>query len=86
MRPKYRHPKALLAAALISSIPITANAQEEETDTEDVVVIGNRIPTPLSETGTSVTLLTEEDILERQEINMLDLLRGLSFGPCVRPQ
>lgn len=76
MRPKYRLPKALLAAALISSMPITASAGEEETDTEEVVVIGNRTPTPLSETGTSITLLTEADILKTQEVSVVELLRS----------
>ncbi|MEE8258421.1 MAG: TonB-dependent receptor [Sphingomonadales bacterium] len=74
MRPKYRHPKALLAAALISSTPFAAFATEDDAD--EVVVIGNRIPTPVSETGTSVTLLTAEDILESQEVSVLELLRS----------
>ena len=67
-------PTALLAAALVTSTPFVAFAAED--DAEEVVVIGNRTPIPLSETGTSITLLTEEDILDSQEVSVLELLRS----------
>lgn len=51
-----------------------APAAERDDALDEVVVVANRAPEPLSKIGSSVTVLTEEDIERSQEIVVADLL------------
>lgn len=60
-------------AAPLSSPP----ESEEPTRLEPVVVTATKIETPLSQLGSSVTVITEEDIKEQQAEEVLEVLRNV---------
>ena len=61
--------------ALLTVIATTASAEENGGDSlDEVVVVANRAPEPLSKVGNSVTVLTEADINRSQEPVVADLL------------
>ena len=70
-------------ALLVTALPLVlfatqASAQSTSDDTDDtlneVVVVANRAPEPLSKVGNSVTLLTDQDIQQSQATIASDLL------------
>lgn len=67
--------KALLGAALLGQYSSPALAQEEENETEQVVVIATKTRIGLDQVGSSVTLLDEEAIRNSQKVSVYDLLR-----------
>lgn len=68
--------KTLLAAALLSSLPVVAHADEADR-LDPVVVTANRTPTPADEVLASVTVISREDIERMQPVSVQDLLAGL---------
>jgi vitamin B12 transporter len=56
------------------AIATTASAEKNDDSLDEVVVVANRAPEPLSKVGNSVTVLTEADILRSQESVVADLL------------
>ena len=67
--------KALLGAALLGQYSSPALAQEEENETEQVVVIATKTPNKLDDVGSSVTLIDQEAIRNSQKVSVYDLLR-----------
>ena len=63
-------------AFVVLHVAIAAGAAAEENgdSLDEVVVVANRAPEPLSRVGNSVTVLTEADILRSQEPVVADLL------------
>jgi len=54
-----------------------ALAAQEPFPLEPITVTAHRIPVPLEETATSIEVVTEEQIRQKQAISVLDLLRDL---------
>lgn len=69
--------KLAAVAAPVMLFSSFAVADEDDEQDETVVVIGDKSPTPLSQTGTSVSVLDEQAIVESQEVAIFDLLRTL---------
>ena len=67
--------KALLGAALLGQYSSPALAQEEENETEQVVVIATKTPNKLDDVGSSVTLIDQEAIRNSQKVSVYGLLR-----------
>ncbi|WP_439101101.1 TonB-dependent receptor plug domain-containing protein [Congregibacter sp.] len=68
---KYFALERLLACGLIAATtPVCAQNLLEE-----VVISSSRVPTPLREVGTSVTVMSEEEIIQRGFLTLPDLLR-----------
>ena len=70
---------ALLSASvpfILFAAPAFAQPASESTNTtlEEVVVVANRTPVPLSKVGNSVTVLTRKDIQQSQAVMTADLL------------
>jgi vitamin B12 transporter len=76
----------LLLCALISFdlvIVSTARSADSEEPLDEVVVVANRAPEPLSKVGNSVTVLDQQAIQDSQQINVSDLLAttpGITFS------
>ncbi|WOJ96195.1 TonB-dependent receptor [Congregibacter brevis] len=62
---------ALLACGLFA----TAMNVSAQNPLEEVVISSSRVPTPLREVGTSVTVLSEDEIVQRGFLSLPDLLR-----------
>jgi len=73
--------KILAAAILISSAFSTlVHAQKAGVETEvldEMIVTSSRIETPLRQTGTSVSVITAEQITARGSLSLIDVLRAL---------
>ena len=67
--------KALLGAALLGQYSSPALAEEEDNETEQVVVIATKTPNKLDDVGSSVTLIDQEAIRNSQKVSVYDLLR-----------
>jgi vitamin B12 transporter len=73
----------LLAAAVLSAAPFISRAQDAisfglqttEAESEGIVVSATRIETPIDEIGSSVTLISAEEIERKQERTLPDVLR-----------
>src|SRR2546423_15690095 len=73
----------LLAAAILLSAPFICRAQDAassalpkaEAETEGIVVSATRIETPVSEIGSSVTVITDKEIDRDQKRTLPDVLR-----------
>ena len=63
----------LLALANVT-MPITAT-EEKNDEEENLIVVTSRVPVPLREIATSVTVITEDDLLERGFANLADALK-----------
>jgi vitamin B12 transporter len=71
-----RSTTATLAFSLLANlIPAAAQAEEAASTLDDMIVTASRIPTPLAKVGSSVTVITEQDIENRQNVLVSDLLR-----------
>ncbi len=66
--------------------PIPADAQEADSAPimEETVVTATRTETPVKELGVSTTVVTEEEIKERQAVDVLDVLRDVPGFNIVR--
>ena len=56
---------------------VFAEEVEEEVEMKEVVVTATRVPTLAGEIGSSVTVITEEEIKHRQTTDVLELLRDV---------
>lgn len=66
-----------MGASLIALSTVAANAQDTVQIADDVIVSANRIATPLENIGSSVTLITAEDIEQSQARTVADALRSV---------
>ena len=71
-------------ASVVTAVPLVLFARETSAQTasgnagsslEEVVVVANRAPEPLSRVGNSVTVLTDDDIKQSQATVASDLLQ-----------
>ena len=67
----------LIAACVAVLIPfcVSIASPSEETELQDIVVTATRLPTPALQVGSSVTIVTAEEIAERQIRTLPDLLK-----------
>jgi vitamin B12 transporter len=73
---------ALCAFFYIDAAP-TAQADENDDSFDEIVVVANRAPEPLSKVGNSVTVLNDDAIRQSQEVVVADLLAqtpGVTFA------
>src|SRR6266849_3253697 len=73
---------ASCACCFISAAEI-AHAETNDYSFDEIVVVANRAPEPLSKVGNSVTVLNEDAIRQSQEVVVADLIAqtpGLSFA------
>jgi len=73
---------ALCAFFYIDAAP-TAQADENDDSFDEIVVVANRAPEPLSKVGNSVTVLNDDAIRQSQEVVVADLLAqtpGVNFA------
>lgn len=59
------------------ALPATVMAQDDEGETEEIVVIATRTENPLSRIGSSVSIVTADDIARSQTVFVEDILRTL---------
>ena len=64
-------PVSALALACAQAIPAAA----ENSRLEEIIVTSSRVAMPLRQVGTSVSLVTSQDIKERGFLNLADVLR-----------
>jgi vitamin B12 transporter len=81
----HRYRSFALAAALFAFLYIDPPARADENDDsfDEIVVVANRAPEPLSKVGNSVTVLTDDAIRQSQEVVVADLLAqtpGVTFA------
>jgi vitamin B12 transporter len=67
---------AAAAALSVVTLPVTTSAWAATDTLEDVVVTSSRVAQPVSEVIGSVTVITREQIEQRQVNSLQDLLRG----------
>ena len=73
---------ALCAFFYIDAAP-TVQADENDDSIDEIVVVANRAPEPLSKVGNSVTVLNDDAIRQSQEVVVADLLAqtpGVTFA------
>lgn len=73
---KHRTLTALGLVIALAPTPLFAAETEGDEDTEVVTVISNRLPTTEKNIGSSITVLDNDQIVERQEVTVFDLLRS----------
>lgn len=66
------------------AVLVTGSAFALTTTLEPVVVTATRVETPVSEVGSSVTVITKEEIESKQAVHLLDVLRGVPGLDVVR--
>jgi vitamin B12 transporter len=54
-----------------------ANVTTGEEQTEEIVVTATRIDTPLTEVGSSITVITDQEIQEQKKTTVLDVLKSV---------
>ena len=64
-----------LVAITISSQLVVAEDDSDKDDDEKIVVVSSRVPIPLREVATSVSIITEEDLIDRGYANLADALK-----------
>jgi vitamin B12 transporter len=67
----------VLGLALILADPCLAQSSSDADSLETIVVTATRVPTPLSEVASSITLITAADIEARQERTLPDVLKDV---------
>ncbi|NQV69087.1 MAG: TonB-dependent receptor [Pseudohongiella sp.] len=70
---KFKSVTATFSLAVIASS--TVLAQEQENFLQEIVVIANRIPVPVKQIGTSVSIIDKEDIQAHGNFSLTDVLR-----------
>lgn len=76
----YRYTAALLAASsccAASSLASETNYAPRHKDIDTLIVTGTRIPTPVAESGRSISVITAKDIALRQDRLVYDSLRSV---------
>lgn len=73
----YLNTRLLATAAALSLVPGLSFAQQPPERVEEVVVTANRIPVPLRQIATSVSVITEADIQAHGNLGLTDVLRQL---------
>ena len=63
-------------AVLSLSVGLAARADEQESETVEVVVTATRVETPTEEIASSVTLITAEDLAKAQVRMVVEALKG----------
>ncbi|HWK54420.1 MAG TPA: TonB-dependent receptor, partial [Hyphomicrobiales bacterium] len=72
------HPfKTLALAVAASTLSLPALAQEGGRGIEEIVVTSSRVPVPLRQIGTSVSVITEDEILAHGNLSISDVLRQM---------
>ncbi len=66
------------------AVLVAGSAFALTTTLEPVVVTATRVETPLSEIGSSVTVITSEEIESKQAVHLIDVLRGVPGLDVVR--
>lgn len=64
-----------LALAVISSATSFAQEQEQKNTLQEIVVVANRVPVPLKQIATSVSIIDEETIRSHGNFSLSDVLR-----------
>ena len=70
---RFKSVTATFTLAVITSS--TVLAQEQENFLQEIVVIANRIPVPVKQIGTSVSIIDKEDIQAHGNFSLTDVLR-----------
>ncbi|MCF8474813.1 MAG: TonB-dependent receptor [Emcibacter sp.] len=70
--------KISLTIALFTSVFIPSSAHTAETDFEEIIVSATRYARPLSEIGSSVTVITAEDMEKSQTVFIQDILQNVA--------
>lgn len=65
----------ILAGILLGVTAECGEAQERAVQLEEVVVTATRTATPVAQTGSSVTVITREEIVQRQATDAIQILR-----------
>ncbi len=69
----------LVVIAVLMGAPFVGRAQEAapqgESETEEIVVSATRIETPIDEIGSSVTVITDEEIARNQQRSLPEVLQ-----------
>lgn len=74
----------LFLVSVFYSIPADAQEADSAPIMEETVVTATRTETPVKELGVSTTVVTEEEIKERQAVDVLDVLRDVPGFNIVR--
>ncbi|MBI4641541.1 MAG: TonB-dependent receptor [Candidatus Tectomicrobia bacterium] len=79
---KKRGSVTILLLIMLSAIPVLSPAQEKEKkakdgNVEEVVITATRIETPSREVASSITVITEREIENKQKTTVLELLRSI---------
>jgi vitamin B12 transporter len=84
--PQLRYVSGMVLGAWMTFTPLIAGAASSEsndTSLDEVVVVANRAPEPLSKVGNSVTVLDQQAIQDSQKVDMSSLLAttpGITFS------
>ena len=84
--PHLRYVSGMVLGAWIAVTPCIAQAaasESNDTSLDEIVVVANRAPEPLSKVGNSVTVLDQQAIQDSQQVDMSSLLAttpGITFS------
>ena len=73
---------ALIASGSLIAVP-TARSADSDNSLDEIVVVANRAPEPLSKVGNSVTVLDQQAIQDSQKVELSELLAttpGITFS------
>jgi vitamin B12 transporter len=82
LRRAYAIACALVASSSLIAVP-TARSADSNNSLDEIVVVANRAPEPLSKVGNSVTVLDQPAIQESQKVDLSELLAttpGITFS------
>ena len=66
---------SIAAAAVCTSLFATAQSSPPKDKLEEMVITSSRVPTPLREVGTSISVITQDEIFEMGFNSLFDILR-----------
>lgn len=78
-------PSAAILILIFNFLSGSSHASEAQARIEELVVAASRLPTGLAKLSSSVTLLTQEDIIRRNSASAVDLLRGIEGVQITQP-
>lgn len=78
-------PFAVFPVLLIGFWAGYGTASEAQVKVEELVVAASRLPTDLAKLSSSVTLLSQEEIINRNSASVVDLLRGIEGVQITQP-
>ncbi len=73
-----------LFAALIACAPQFAFAQSNPSEVGQIVITANRVETPVDQVGSSISVITSEEIEEKQQHTLLEALKSVPGIDVVR--